>query len=1112
MKKIVIASLCLIAALKLFAARIETPARNEKDGMFFGGGDCGSSVHSFVLSGFDLRKVSTEKGDFVSLTAIGGDKTSREGYPELPVERFLIEVPYGAAPVLYVSDAEYTDYDLKSLGYGFPVLPRQPSLVKLPDARRPFAFDEGFYGTDCFYPSELVENQGESYLRAHRVITILVQPIQYNPAKGTLRVYSRFSLLVKTSDGLNAATVKEHERTWSGSFEAFLSGKIINYPLYAVSEPKSSSSEGLLIITHSNFNTAALQDYAELKRKWGYKVQVATLAETGATAAQIKSYIQNAYNTWSDPPLSFVMLVGGYEFVPATSMTVGDSATKTDLYYATTSGGDILPDVHLARMTVDKADELSAILARFTNYLLANLSATAWIDWISYSGTCDTGMYPVAEGTHNYCVANYTSPWGYKGDFPSSPQNGGDKLYCITYGADAADILQRVDQGRSILTHSGHCGPGLWAGPYIYISDVNGLTNGEMTPFVVGHCCQSNQWESSTEVIGETWLKKAAIGYWGSVDYTYWDEDDLLQKYWYKEVFANGFFRVGVFTDLAKIDFFNNPGGSSLVTYYMEEYNMNGDPTVEIWTRQPSAMTVAHPPVAVVGASSFEVSVTQGGTPVAGALVCLYKPDENLHEVATTNSSGTASVLISPAVSTPGTMSLMVTKHDMKPYKADLNVIVPDGPYLVYQGHGTPVQVTGNSDAYYDRGEKWSVPVTLLNCGSESATGASAVLSGSGVTVCSPSMSFGTIASGATGTAHYEFVIDSGFSPCGGNVSFNLSGKSCAELSPSGGDESGVFTLKVGKQVAGTPATVPIRPSTADTYLRQDVPGSNNGILTTVCVERHATQARRGLIKFDLSSIPAGATINSAQLELYCTVAPGAAQTLNLHEVTSSWTETGATWTNMNSGFDSTILSTVVGGTAAGWKTWTGLGPLVQSWVSGTKNNYGVMIKCGSETGTTAYLYQFASNNYTTNTAYRPILRVNYTTASSMDCSYVGSGSCPVVIAPGEIATGATPEDSLMFAPGGTSVSWPTSGTATGYRLYRGIKTNLPALGDNETDFCLKHDGAATSKDISADDPSAVADLCYYYLVTAYNAGGESPAGSMTSGTRQVNSSGACVP
>jgi hypothetical protein len=132
-----------------------------------------------------------------------------------------------------------------------------------------------------------------------------------------------------------------------------------------------------------------------------------------------------------------------------------------------------------------------------------------------------------------------------------------------------------------------------------------------------------------------------------------------------------------------------------------------------------------------------------------------------------------------------------------------------------------------------------------------------------------------------------------------------------------------------------------------------------------------------------------------------------------------------------------------------------------------------------------------------------------YNTASCHTDSTVTAAADAVCIAPPEIATGtAYPGDALSWS--GTSVGWPSTGTASGYRLYRGLQANLANLANVSTDFCTRYDGGSLTQDCTLDDASLVTGRCYYYLATAYNGGGEGPAGTATAGARQVNTTGVC--
>jgi alpha-tubulin suppressor-like RCC1 family protein/fibronectin type 3 domain-containing protein len=351
-------------------------------------------------------------------------------------------------------------------------------------------------------------------------------------------------------------------------------------------------------------------------------------------------------------------------------------------------------------------------------------------------------------------------------------------------------------------------------------------------------------------------------------------------------------------------------------------------------------------------------------------------------------------------------------------------------PEIVYQTIGPFSQVIGDGDQWFEKGEKWLVPVTVKNIGAGAATNVTAALSGNGITLCNSPGTYGSVPAGGSATYIYEFLISSTFSPCGGTIGFDMSGKTSTELTPAGADENDIFFVTVGQSSTGVATELVIQPSSADSWVNQAASTTNYGTATIVYAQNRASNARRTLVKFDLSQIPAGSSINSATLEIYAASAPAVSQTLNVHRVTGSWTETGVTWSTMPT-FNSTADASITGGTTSGWKVWNVL-PVLRSWVDGTYENDGFIIKCATETGTTTYSYSFASKEYAT-AGYRPVLRVNYTPTVSWICGYVGSGACQTCVSPGApVITNMADTDSC----GGFTMTFNSGSPATRHDLY----------------------------------------------------------------------------
>lgn len=139
-------------------------------------------------------------------------------------------------------------------------------------------------------------------------------------------------------------------------------------------------------------------------------------------------------------------------------------------------------------------------------------------------------------------------------------------------------------------------------------------------------------------------------------------------------------------------------------------------------------------------------------------------------------------------------------------------------------------------------------------------------------------------------------------------------------------------------------ATANLNPS-ADTFITSQFGNQDNSASTTLRVRNNAdANTNQTLMLFDLSSIPAGSTINSAQLNLQ--VGTVIAE-VSVSRVLTSWNDTD-TWNDWSSGvaFDDAEASStpaVSGSTAlasTGAQSITGLASLVQAMLDGTNNGF----------------------------------------------------------------------------------------------------------------------------------------------------------------------------
>ena len=167
--------------------------------------------------------------------------------------------------------------------------------------------------------------------------------------------------------------------------------------------------------------------------------------------------------------------------------------------------------------------------------------------------------------------------------------------------------------------------------------------------------------------------------------------------------------------------------------------------------------------------------------------------------------------------------------------------------------------------------------------------------------------------------------------------------------------------------------------SSADSYVQQDAAGTNywNAVLMDVgsMKDGGTSKNRRSFVKFDVSSIPASSTVNSATLTLCATAVPGVTRTYDVHAVSADWVETTITWTNQPSVAASATDSTTTPA-SVGCMTWD-VAADVQAWVDGT-SNYGWRVVDDAESAPGDYLSQFRTRENSV-VAERPTLDVTYT-------------------------------------------------------------------------------------------------------------------------------------
>jgi len=200
-------------------------------------------------------------------------------------------------------------------------------------------------------------------------------------------------------------------------------------------------------------------------------------------------------------------------------------------------------------------------------------------------------------------------------------------------------------------------------------------------------------------------------------------------------------------------------------------------------------------------------------------------------------------------------------------------------------------------------------------------------------------------------------------------------------------------------------ATYTSQPSAKDAFFWETQPTVNFGSNVNLWIYCVASGNARGILNFDVSDLPAGATISSAKLNLNYysrAYADPVGLSVDVFKVTrDNWTEAGSTWNKYDGSNDWTaaggdyVTSNPAGANVNmpadyGWIEWE-IKDIVEDAIANVSSSVNVIVKFTTE-GTGGKDAFLASNNYTHDTDLRPKLVIEYTAEEGAGRQLRGQG------------------------------------------------------------------------------------------------------------------------
>lgn len=605
---------------------------------------------SVDVPGFYVDDVELGGMLFKSVTVPNAGRSLDIGFPEVPKISIQVAVPDTGSVTVREIDRQLQALD------NYKIAPMQKPTTDL-DGQPEFIMERKAYESGS-YPVTGLSMQDPAIRRDVRFVTVDVYPIIARPSDESIEAASRITFELSFSDEPGRNEKTRRFDTVSPELDNMYRHSFLNYDSLGLKVGASRDSNIRYLIITVESHVAAITPLADWWNRAGLMTEIKLTSEVGTTPAQIKAAILNYYTTQNT---EYVLLVG-----ETTEVALGNTGSLNpgDYDYQLLEGGDTFADIAMGRILHTNNDKISHIVARTLNFV-QNPPVDGWL-----------GKTMLCAHEEEY-PGKYTECKEFIRTFPYAIENYVYDTYYPPEGATQAQVKAAIEQGRVVVNYRGHGDVGEWSWNIGWVnSNIYALNNGAHTPIVWNIACYCGDITGTTECLSEAWQNAGSSGEGGAVanigatEPSYTIANHAFDKMLYQAPLNEGTTRLGYVVDRSKQYMIEEEGSYGEDNAYM--YIIFGDPAIDIPARTLFDADVDHLPTVSMGGGMFSVTVTEAGSPVEGAMVCIMKDDDGLYEVEYTDATGYAE--LPTLLTSGGTMQLTVTAHNMAPYMADILV------------------------------------------------------------------------------------------------------------------------------------------------------------------------------------------------------------------------------------------------------------------------------------------------------------------------------------------------------------------------------------------------------------------------------------------------------
>ena len=314
------------------------------------------------------------------------------------------------------------------------------------------------------------------------------------------------------------------------------------------------------------------------------------------SAESIRDFLHFAYNNWSEPQLSHVLLLGdgltdeldnsanrAYNLIPFRNIWVeARGGIASDNWLACIVGNDPVADLSIGRFSVWQESQLEIVVNKSAYYMESPNHEDFWHSSVTLAAGGNPG-----EGS----FFAYQSERIRDSFIPE--EFNVKRVYCNVdnlpeeYFGNTTSLISNINDGTLYVQFMGHGGGYVWA-DYNLLNKADIQTfNNENLPIFASMSCYGSAFNfPQSSCIGEELILtpgKGAIAHIGFTGYGYLNADEYFAGNINRAMFDLNITNIGEIVEYTKAKFYSTYGNSAVGTALIQGCALLGDPRVDIY-------------------------------------------------------------------------------------------------------------------------------------------------------------------------------------------------------------------------------------------------------------------------------------------------------------------------------------------------------------------------------------------------------------------------------------------------------------------------------------------------------------------------------------------------